>query len=88
VLSPPDLDAAERILGQVRYQANVTRDEYVPTRRDNIGNLVTNAFTLIGILLGFATLSGLLVGGMRAFRRRGGRGDEADSLQTLHINGR
>jgi hypothetical protein len=88
VLSPPDLDAAERILGNVRYQANVTRDEYVPTRRDNIGNLVTNAFTLIGILLAFATLSGLMVGGFRAFRRRGGRGDEADALQTLHINGR
>ena len=53
-------------LGQVRYQAEVTRDEYVPTRRDNIGNLVINAFILIGILLGFSIVSGLAVGGFRA----------------------
>ena len=55
IVSPPDPDAAERLLGQVRYQAEVTRDEYVPTRRDNIGNLVINVFILIGLLLSFAT---------------------------------
>src|SRR4029077_4379245 len=86
VLHPPDPDAAERLLSQVRYQAQVTRDEYVPTRRDNIGVLVINAFKLIGILLVFAVASGLGVGGLRAFRRRGGRGDEADALTTLHLN--
>ena len=37
VLAPPDPDFAEHLLGQVRYQAEVTRDEYVPTQRDNIG---------------------------------------------------
>jgi hypothetical protein len=86
VLSPPDPDAAERLLSQIRYQANVTRDEYVPTRRDNIGNLVVNAFILIGILLGFCLLSGLAVGGYRALRRRGRGGEEADALLSLHID--
>jgi hypothetical protein len=86
VLSPPDPDAAERTLAQIRYQANVTRDEYVPTRRDNIGNLVVSAFTLIGILLGFALVSGFAVGGFRAFRRRARGGVEADALLTLHID--
>jgi hypothetical protein len=86
VLSPTDPDSAERLLAQVRYQASVTRDEYVPTRRDNIGVLVISAFKLIGILLVFAVASGLGVGGLRAFRRRGGRGDEADALTTLHLN--
>jgi hypothetical protein len=86
VLSPTDPDFAERLLAQVRYQASVTRDEYVPTRRDNIGVLVISAFKLIGILLVFALASGLGVGGLRAFRRRGGRGDEADALTTLHLN--
>ena len=86
VLGPSDPDSAERLLAQVRYQASVTRSEYVPTRRDNIGNLVINAFTLIGILLGFALLSGLLVGGLKAFRHRGNRGEEADALVTLHID--
>jgi len=86
VLSPTDPDSAERLLAQVRYQASVTRDEYVATRRDNIGVLVISAFKLIGILLVFAVVSGLGVGGLRAFRRRGGRGDEADALTTLHLN--
>jgi hypothetical protein len=86
VLSPADADAAERILAQVKYQANVTRDEYVPTKRDNIGNLVINAFELIGILLAFALISGLALGGWRAFRRRQRGGEEADALLTLHID--
>ena len=86
VLAPPDADAAERLLGQIRYQASVTRDEYVPTRRDNIGNLVINAFTLIGILLGFAVISGFSLGGFRALRRRSRGGEEADALLTLHID--
>jgi hypothetical protein len=85
VLAPPDPDAAERLLSQVKYQASVTLDEYVPTRRDNIGNLVINAFVLIGILLAFAVVSGLAVGGLRAFRHRGNRGEEADALVSLNI---
>ena len=64
---------------QVRYQAEVTLDEYVPTRRDNIGDLVINAFILIGILLAFSIVSGLAFGGLRAFRRRGKTGDEPDA---------
>jgi hypothetical protein len=85
-LSPPDADAAERLLAQIRYEANVTRDEYVPTRRDNIGNLVINAFELIGILLVFALISGLALGGFRALRRRSRHGEDADALLTLHID--
>ncbi|MCU1238537.1 MAG: hypothetical protein JWP63_6504 [Candidatus Solibacter sp.] len=85
VLAPPDPDTAERLLAQVKYRASVTLDQYVPTQRDNIGNLVVNAFVLIGILLAFALVSGLAVGGWRAFRHRGNRGDEADALVSLNI---
>ena len=86
VLKPVDADAAERLLGQVRYQATVTVDEYVPTKRDNIGNLVVNAFVLIGILLAFSLCPGFLVGGVRALRRHGKGGEEADAILTLHID--
>jgi hypothetical protein len=86
VLNAPDPDAAERLLGQVRYQATVTVDEYVPTKRDNIGNLVVNAFILIGILLAFAIVSGIVVGALRAYRRRGKEGEEEDAILTLHID--
>jgi hypothetical protein len=85
ILSPPDPDYAETLLSQVRYQAQVTLDEYVPTRRDNIGDLVINAFVLIGILLAFAVVSGFALGGFRALRRRSRHGEEADAMIELHL---
>jgi len=88
VLSPPDPDFAEHLLGRVRWQAEVTRDEYVPTRRDNIGDLIVNIFVLIGILLAFSLVSGLAVGGVRAFLRRARGGVEADPMIVLHLGER
>ena len=85
VVAPPDPDAAERLLALVKYQASVTLDQWVPSHKDNIGNLVINAFILIGILLGFSIVSGLAYGTLRAFWRRGNRGEEADALTTLHL---
>jgi hypothetical protein len=85
ILSPPNADAAERLLSLVRYQAAVTQNERVSTRRDNIGNLVINAFILIGILLGFSIVGGLAVGGVRTFLSRGGRGESAESMIVLHL---
>ena len=85
VLNSADPNLAETLLSQVRYQAEITRDEYVPTRRDNVGHLLTNAFILTGILLAFALVSGLIFGGARAFRRRGGKGQEADAMITLDL---
>jgi hypothetical protein len=85
VLSPPDPDYAENLLSQIRYQAQVTADEYVPTQKDNIGDLVVNSFVLIGILLAFALVSGFALGGFRALRRRGRKGEDADAMITLHL---
>jgi hypothetical protein len=86
VLSPADADFAERLLGQVRYQAEVTRDEYVPTRRDNPGVLVLNILILIGILGLFAIVSGLAFGGLRVLRRKTRRGEEPEAMITLHLS--
>jgi len=88
ILSPPSPDAAERLLSLVRYQADITLDERVSTRRDNIGNLVINAFVLIGILLCFSLVGGLAFGSVRAFLRRGGRGEAADAMIVLHLQDR
>ena len=85
VVAPPDADYAEKLLSQVRYQAEITLDEYVPTRKDNIGNLVVNAFILVGILIAFAVISGFALGGFRAFRRRARHGHEPDEMITLHL---
>ena len=88
ILAPPDPDFAEHVLGEIRYQAEITRDEYVPTRRDNIGNLVINAFVLIGILLGFCLVSGLALGGFRAIVRHTRKGPEPEAMITLHLENR
>ena len=88
ILSPPNPDAAEKLLSLIRYQADITLDERVSTRRDNIGNLVINAFVLIGILLVFTVVGGLAFGSVRAFLRRGGRGEEADAMIVLHLHDR
>ena len=69
----------------MRFQAEVTRDEYVPTLRDNIGNLVVNAFILTGLLLVFCVVSGLAVGGSRAFLRHFRKGEDPDAVITLHL---
>ena len=84
-INSPDPDQAELLLSQVRYLADVTLKEYVPTLKDNIGNLVINAFILIGILLIFITIAGLSVGAWRIWLRRGNRNPDADTLITLHL---
>ena len=75
----------KELLAKVRYELAITWNERVPTARDNIGNLVINAFQLIGILLAFFIVAGLSYGGIRAFLRRGGPGGEADRMITLHL---
>lgn len=84
-LSPADPDLAENVLARIAFKVDVTLQEHVPTLRDNIGNLVINAFILIGILLCFALVSGLAVGGVRAWMRRGKENPDADTLISLHL---
>jgi hypothetical protein len=88
VKDSPDADFAEKLLDGIRYQAVITRDEYVPTRRDNMGELLLNICILIGILAAFSLVSGLVVGGLRGFLRRGGKGAEADAVISLHLENR
>ena len=71
---------------QVRWQAEITRDERVPTQRDNPGNLLLNIFKLIGILLLFAILSGLLLGAARVFMRLVRHGEEPEVMISLHLD--
>jgi hypothetical protein len=85
VLSPADPDYAEHLLSQVRYQAEITRDEYVPTQRDNPGFVIYNSFMLSGVLLLLAAVSGVFFGVIRGFRRKVSKGEDAEALISLHI---
>lgn len=88
MLSPPDADAAERLLAQVRYAAQITLDERVPKANDNAGVMLINIFVLTGILLVFCIIAGLFVGGFRTFLLRGRKGRDADPMILLHLEER
>jgi hypothetical protein len=85
VVNPPDADFAQQVLSQIRYQAEITESEYVPTQRDNPGDLLYNAFLLTGILLALAITAGLFFGGIRSARRRFSKGGEDDQMISLHL---
>jgi hypothetical protein len=84
-MAPTDPDEAERLLSQVQYRADITMQEHIPTRRDNIGNLVITAFVLTGLALAACVIAGLAFGGFRAFLRRGNRNPDADTIISLHL---
>jgi hypothetical protein len=86
IVSPADVNAAEHILSGVRYEATISWSEHVPTQKDNVGDLVVNAFILVGILLLFAFVSSLLFGGVRVLLRRGRHGADAESMILLHLD--
>ncbi len=84
ILSPPNADDAERLISQVRYQAAISWDQYVPSRRDNIGNLIINAFIMIGVLLAFSTVAGFAFGGFRILARRI-RKEDREAMTVLNL---
>ena len=87
-LNSPNQDDAERLLSQVRFRAEVTVSEHVPTPKDNPGNLFLNILILCAVLAGFCLVSGLVVGGLRILLRRAGDSGEGDNMISLRISGR
>lgn len=85
LLDPADRDVAERLLAQVRWQAEITRNEHVLTPLDNPGIMLVSIFKFIGILLLFAALSGLLLGAFRVLMRLIRHGEEPEVMITLHL---
>jgi hypothetical protein len=80
-------DDAERLLSRIRYQAEVTVPEHVPTLKDNPANLFLNIFILCLVLAGFCLVSGLVVGGLRILLRRSGASGDGDNMISLHLSG-
>lgn len=81
-------DDAERLLAQVRYVAEVTVPEHVPTLKDNPANLFLNVIILCGILAALCLAAGLVVGGLRITLRRAGASGDGDAMISLHLSGR
>jgi hypothetical protein len=81
LLSPKDPNEAEKLLAGVKYNAVITENERVPTRRDNVGDLMVNIFMLVGIILAIIIPAGVMVG----ILRRVGWGTSGDPMTLLHL---
>jgi hypothetical protein len=87
-LHPSSPDEAERLLAQVKYQAEVTLAEKPPTLKDNPANLFLNIMILCGVIIALFVVSGLFFGGIRHLFRRSGATGDGDEMISLHLSGR
>jgi len=87
-LHPSSPDEAERLLAQVKYQAEITMAEKPPTLKDNPANLFLHIMILSGVLIGFCVLSGLAFGGFKYVWKRSRPASETDEMISLHLSGR
>ncbi|MGE5646088.1 MAG: DUF6599 family protein [Acidobacteriota bacterium] len=81
ITAPKDANVAEKLLALVQYKATITTNERVPTRKDNVADLMLNIFMLVGIILALIVPAGLAVGLMR----RMGWGTSGDPMTVLHL---
>lgn len=89
VTQTPTPDAAERVLAQVRWEANITLNQQMPDPKgDNIGVLFLNVSKFSGLLVLFALLAGGAFAGFRRLSRKisGQTAEGADGVIALHID--
>lgn len=88
-IDPPDLDSAERLLAQVKYETNLTWSTKVPTNEvKGFARTLINIFVLAGIILGMCLVAGVAFGGVRILARKMGRRMDPDSMITLGLDGK
>jgi hypothetical protein len=86
VVQSPDPNAAERVLGGVHYEANLTLNEKVPVNQARaIANLFLNIFTLSGILIALSIIVGVGFGGFRVLLRKLGKTSDEGTFLLLRI---
>jgi len=88
VLGAPDRAAADRLLGEINYQASVTVNEPLPLilTPQSTAQMLLAIISLAGIVLGFCLVSGILFGGFRVIARRFGYTDAGTAMTTLHLS--
>jgi hypothetical protein len=85
-INPPDADAAERILGKINYQANVTLNEPTPqSQAKGLARMILNIFVLAGIVLGMCVVGGLGFAGYRIMSRKMWRKEETADMIVLGL---
>ena len=87
IVQPPDADAAERVLAQVKYSATVTMNEVAPVTGRQVGGLMMAVFGLAGIILGLCVVAGIGFGVFRVILKKfGWKGGEPEEMITLHLS--
>jgi hypothetical protein len=85
-VQPPDPDAAERLLAQVRYTANVTMNEAPPITGNQVGGMLVSVIALAGLILGMCLVAGIGFGAFRVILRKLGWGTgEPEPMIELHL---
>jgi len=85
-LNPPDPDAAERILGEINYQANVTLNEPTPqSQAKGLARMILNIFVLAGIVLAMCIVGGVGFAGYRIMSRKMWRKEEMAEMIVLGL---
>ena len=85
-INPPDPDAAERILGKINYQANVTLNEPTPqSQAKGLAKMILNIFVLAGIVLAMCVVGGLGFAGYRIMSRKMWRKEERAEMIVLGL---
>jgi len=86
IIAPPDADAAERVLAQVRYQADLTLNERVPKdETKGFANLILNIFSLAGLLIGLSVIVGISFGGLKVLLHRMGWREDPGTMTVLDL---
>jgi len=87
VMNPPDLNEAEKLLSRVQYRVSITWDEPLSKERDlTLLDIILTALALIGILVGFALVAGLLFAGYHALARKAAGPGGEDPMIMLHLD--
>jgi hypothetical protein len=85
-IQPPDADAAERILSQVKYETNITWNEKVPVNEvKHAARFILDVFAFAGLLILICLIAGIGYAGVRFANRKVNRGDDPDAMITLHL---
>jgi hypothetical protein len=86
-VQPPDADAAERVLAQVRYDANVTLNQQPPVTAKQVSGMMLSIIALAGGILFLCVVGGIGLGVFRVILRKvGWLTEEANEMTVLHLS--
>ena len=87
VLNPPDPAAAQSLLSQINYRAQVSWDEQPAPKvtAQGVAQMVLTILKLAGLLIAFCAVAGLGYAGLRMARKRLGNENADEAMIVLHL---